>query len=516
LYIVVLVLAAASVLGGVCGGLGRCSPRPKNHNAADFGQESNGDDDDTNVPDLFRGPPQPFTSTFELQTAVQLYAEYNTFHNVVRKYGRSMSEWDVSAIRDFSYLFDSRRLGGGADHDQLLVDEDLGNWSMGQATTIEGMFLGQRRFRGRGLAQWDTSRVVSLRSTFADCTLFDGDVSTWNTANVRDMSFTFAFAGAFMGDLSRWNTSSVRTMEYAFYGATYFNANLSGWEVQNVQNFSSMFHSCETFHNDDLTGWNTSAALDMSDMFAQAKRFDGNISTWDVRRVQTLSGVLDGAEQFGGDLSAWQPESCTDLSYAFRGAQKFNANLGSWNVRKVATLEGTFQNAKAYQGDGLVWWKTSSVRTLLSTFDMSGIGNVDLSTWDTRHVRDFSFCFYGTRVNANLSMWDTSLGTSFRSMVRFVVLTGNTDDTASHAHSIFHPLQFNEADQFDSPLYWNVSAALDLSEMFEEATRFVGQGLQAWDVSNVQTTYGMVRNEQMREQSFLLHIVLIFRCFSSR
>lgn len=82
------------------------------------------------------------------------------------------------------------------------------------------------------------------------------------------------------------------------------------------------------------------------------------------------------------------------------------------------------------------------------------------------------------------------------------------------AHTqFFSPLQFNEADQFDSPLYWNVSAALDLSEMFEEATSFVGQGLQLWDVSNVQTTYGMVRNDQMHEQTFLLHIVVIFSLF---
>ena len=417
-YIVALTMAAGGILGGLCGGLQICSFDIGGGNSKSDSVEGPNSyfqapsQDDSIEEDLFRGPKQSFGSAFELQTAVQLYSDYD--RTSVRKYGKSISEWDVSNIEDFSYLFDSRRIG----NEELLIDESFHLWNMSRAKTLEGMFLGQRRFRGNGLEHWDTSLVTSLRSTFADCLRFNGDLSKWETRHVKDMSFILAGSSGFVGNISAWNTSSVTSMEYAFYGLAYFNSDLSSWNVANVQNFSSTFNRCETFRNNDLTRWNTSKALDMNYMFHRAKRFNGNISTWGVHNVRSLRSFLDGAEAFSGDLSKWQPESCTDLSYAFRGTRRFDSDLGNWDIRNVITLEGTFQDARVFSGKGLERWNTSSVRTLSSTFDLSNIGNIDVSNWDTHNVEDFSFAFYGTQVNSNLSLWDTSSGVSFQSMVR--------------------------------------------------------------------------------------------------
>lgn len=413
-YIVGVALAAGGILGGLCGGLQVCSLSIGSNKADDDtpSQPQGFYDNDSNDVDLFRGPKQSFGSTFELQTAVQLYAEYD--RNSVRKYGKNITEWDVSKVEDFSFLFDSRRI----QNEELLSDENLQFWNMSNAKTLEGMFLGQRRFRGNGLEHWDVSKVTSLRSTFADCLRFSGDISNWNTSSVLDISFLLAGSSGYVGNLSAWNTSAVTSMEYSFYGLTYFNSDLSFWNVENVKNFSAMFSQCEAFRNDDLSRWNTSKASDMSHMFAQAKRFNGNISTWDVRNVKTLGSFLEGAEIFGGDLSTWQPESCVDLSYAFRGTRRFDSDLGDWNIQNVQTLEGTFQDARVYSGKGLERWNTSLVRTLVSTFDLSNIGEIDLSNWNVRNVNDFAFAFYGTHVSSDLSRWDTSSGITFQSMVR--------------------------------------------------------------------------------------------------
>jgi Mycoplasma protein of unknown function, DUF285 len=46
-----------------------------------------------------------------------------------------ISDWDVSSIQDFSYVFD-------ADRNPLLVDfnEDLSNWDMSNATNLSWLF----------------------------------------------------------------------------------------------------------------------------------------------------------------------------------------------------------------------------------------------------------------------------------------------------------------------------------------------------------------------------------------
>lgn len=93
----------------------------------------------------------------------------------------AMPQWDVSAVRDFSYLFYSCS--------DLFFDQDLSGWEVASATNMEGMFFGARHFNQ---------------------------------------------------NLSSWNVSGVENAEYMFYGASNFNQTLcDAWG--GLSDFNEMF-----------------------------------------------------------------------------------------------------------------------------------------------------------------------------------------------------------------------------------------------------------------------------------
>lgn len=69
-------------------------------------------------------------------------------------------------------------------------------------------------------------------------------------------------------------------------------------------------------------------------------------------------------------------------------------------------------------------------------------------------------------------------------------------------------LQFNDAINFNSNIgAWDVSKVYDMSAMFEEAAKFTGKGMAAWDVSNVEYMYSMVCFTSSLVQQLGLHLI---------
>ena len=53
------------------------------------------------------------------------------------------------------------------------------------------MFSCCESFEGKGLENWDVSKVKDMHSMFAFCNKFDCDLSHWNTSKVKDMKDMF-------------------------------------------------------------------------------------------------------------------------------------------------------------------------------------------------------------------------------------------------------------------------------------------------------------------------------------
>jgi surface protein len=124
-------------------------------------------------------------------------------------------------------------------------------------------------------------------------------------------------------DLNDIDTSKITDMSYLFSAGGIkmfkkFNGDVSQWDVSNVKDMKRMFYGCEKF-NCDLSKWNVSKVENMDWMFCDCEGFNCDISRWDVSNV-------DG------------------IYFMFWKCKQFNQNLDSWNVSKVENMHHAFEH----------------------------------------------------------------------------------------------------------------------------------------------------------------------------
>jgi len=108
------------------------------------------------------------------------------------------------------------------------------------------------------------------------------------------------------------NLSAVESMKSMFFGAKKFNQDISSWDVSNVLNMESMFASAIEF-NQDISSWNVENVTNMSGMFRYAERFNQNIGSWDITSVTDMSNMFNGVtlstENYDNLLIGWHNQS---------------------------------------------------------------------------------------------------------------------------------------------------------------------------------------------------------------
>jgi surface protein len=148
-----------------------------------------------------------------------------------------------------------------------LFNEDLSGWDVSKATSLFGMFARAESFEGKGLEKWNVSYVRDFSYMFYGATSFDVNISTWDTSRGNNMTSMFHLAAKFNGDLPNWETSRVKAMDSMFSNALKFEGgqSLSKWNVFNVKSMASMFEGAGSF-NGNVSLWDTSKVEDMSNM----------------------------------------------------------------------------------------------------------------------------------------------------------------------------------------------------------------------------------------------------------
>jgi surface protein len=103
----------------------------------------------------------------------------------------------------------------------------------------------------------------------------------------------FSFAYSFAGDVSTWNVSNNRDFGYMFSSCLSFNSNLSAWDVSNADQIVEMFNGATSFIGEGLSNWNLGKKVaSLEYMFNGAASFNGNISSWDVSRIQYMDYMV--------------------------------------------------------------------------------------------------------------------------------------------------------------------------------------------------------------------------------
>ncbi|WEV67104.1 BspA family leucine-rich repeat surface protein [Bifidobacterium sp. ESL0769] len=426
---------------------------------------------------------------------------------------------DVSGVTNMSGMFDS---------DPKLDDlSSLSHWgaSTHNVTDMSDMFssdiwhdssdtTGPGGIAKIGVSGWDTSNVTNMYDMFQyDERVETLDVGGWNTSNVTNMGRLFVNCVKLRNpDVSHWNTSKVTNMEDMFSSMN------SGRHAPDGIN--------EGITRLDVTNWDVSNVKNMTNLFAFSaigsvggEGSDVNISKWDVGNVTEFTDMFGTMPLVTDiDLSYWGTRSTTtglnkthnvtnlQMMFSFDPLVK-HIDLRGWDVANVDDMLGMFDNevnnstptSQLKTIDGISAWKTPKLGFDL-TFMFAGNdklvgdratsdGKIDLSGWDTSHVRGMDVVFTGTKsltTVGDIGKWDTS------NVKKNVNWTNDGSMSRMFESSAIEnlDLSYRTDAQGNRIRGWDTSGVYDMSYMFlyNKATNI---NLAGWDTSNVENMIGM-------------------------
>ena len=220
-----------------------------------------------------------------------------------------------------------------------------------------------------------------------------------------------------------------------------------------------------------MSQWDVSDVTDMSRLFERRgddeRLFRGNIAQWDVSNVQTFSYMFAQQTAFNRSLSRWKVSSALNMAGMFMGCSVFDQSLATWapHVSKVRNMSQMFRMFENFGpiNLGLSNWDVSSVEKMDYMFALTEIQD-DLSQWAVSKVKSMRYTFFESPFNGDLSNWDVSQVTDMSGMFAESKLNGDLGEWAD---------KLGRAEP------------VDMKNMFRLNTRFVGTGLEKWDVRNV-------------------------------
>ena len=208
------------------------------------------------------------------------------------EFNQSVNHFDISSATDMSAMF------RGAEK----FDQGIGNWVFPAGVNVTGMFAYTEQFNSA--LTFDVSQVTSLCEMFEGSKKFNhASIDGWDVGNVTNLKSTFN-TSSFNQSLANWNTSSVEDMQTTFAYATRFNNDITTWNTGNVKKFHSTFYYAETF-NQNLNDWNTSSAETMEGMFYRSFKFNHPLDKWSTSKVEIMDAMFQGTYEFDQDISTW-------------------------------------------------------------------------------------------------------------------------------------------------------------------------------------------------------------------
>ena len=337
-------------------------------------------------------------------------------------FNQNISSWNVSRVNNMSSMFSAASAfnNGGASTD---TSGNTLTWYAPNCTTFESMFGSNTAFNQPIPFLVDTSNIAlpagsSLTLMFYAATKFNQNINSWNVSRVTTMNNMFNANLVFNNGGASIDTSG----------------NTLTWYAPACTNFASMFNSSTAFNQpipflvdtSNVTLLPTGSSL--SFMFSLSTKFNQNINSWNVSRVNNMSLMFSGASAFNnggasidtsGNTLTWYAPLCTTfasmfgsntafnqpipflvdtsnaillpsgstLSSMFQNTTKFNQNISSWNVSRVNNMSLMFSGASAFNNGSLINdgsnnlnnWNAPLCTTFASMFSSSTAFNQPLT-----------------------------------------------------------------------------------------------------------------------------------------
>lgn len=221
--------------------------------------------------------------------------------------GTGIGAWNVENVKNFKWVLANC----------VNFETDLSGWNPKSATTLASAFWGDSLFTGTGLENWDVSNVSNMNYIFTNCISFDCDLGAWNTESATTMTSTFWDCRLYDGrGLENWDVSKIGDFQWLF-GLSAITQDISGWDMSSAQYLSGMFYQCPVF-NVDLSAWNTSNVETGVDMFVSAAAYNQPIEKWDLGKMyagaeagfdRAFNGTAMSTVNYDLALDAWANET---------------------------------------------------------------------------------------------------------------------------------------------------------------------------------------------------------------
>ena len=314
-----------------------------------------------------------------------------------------VSDWNTGKVTSFENIF---------AYCTSLTKLDVSGWNTGKATSMSGMFDHDGKLTVLDVSRWDTSNVTDMYAMFRNTGIATLDVSQWNVSHVGNAAGMFNnCANLVTLDTSRWRLDSAWGAWNMFLNCVSLTGlDVTHWGMGHVGNMTDMFYGCHSLTDlDGLAEWDTGNATMLTSMFHGCNRLSTvDITSWNVRKVTTTEGMLQGTPITSLDLSAWNTDSLTNIRYMFENCTKLTSlDLSGWNTSNVTSMEGLFGHDQWLTDLSMDGWNTGNVRLMGHMFGYcTKLTSLDLSGWDTSNVTDMYGLFDNCTSLAGLKLGD--------------------------------------------------------------------------------------------------------------
>ena len=190
----------------------------------------------------------------------------------------------------------------------------------------------------------------------------------------------------------------------------------------------------------------------------------------------------------------------------FQDTPNFIGDSIPWDVSQVTQMNSIFANASKFTGSSLAEWNVAKVNSMQSMFkDTISLLSSGLRSWNIERVNDFTLAFAGSYLETlgcessllyvSWSTQNTVFATKYADWEGRCLCFCNYRDELLGALDVWFE-QSPEAFMYNCSKLslWHVDNVKNFSSVFENRIKFIGEGVEAFDVSQAVDMSRMFKN----------------------
>lgn len=416
-------------------------------------------------------------------------------------FNEPLDGWDVGKVRNMSWMF----------YNATNFNQNLNTWNVGIVEDMGWMFMYATNFN-QPLNNWNVGSVSNMQSMFGECVTFNQPLNDWDVSSVTNMGGMFTLCETFNQPLNDWNVSNVTDMTGMFDGASAFNQPLNKWNVSNVYYMEEIFHNATSF-NQSLAAWNLSSLdpgsgssnnFSFSYTSMSCENYSLTLQAW-AENSNTVSDIVLEASgiEYSPDIIASRNYLIGDLNWTIQGDVPGSCELGNnpprdefitiWQtdaVRAGGNTSGISNDNQIYfpaTGDFTYTWAQLDSDGNETGVTGSGAGN-DYTIITFPAPGTYRMSVDADDANGNPFTRFGFDDMMFDETIKIIGVENWGSIIWSSMENAFWGAENLEITATDIPNLSNVS---DMSSAFSRTKMSTIPNINSWDVSNVESMYGL-------------------------